>query len=167
MKPDKLFYFTCPTRDHAKSKVIWSKLREAFPTWYIAHPFYYADGRAKPEIRQLDSGNSPILNNDDIVDNDLELIHMAPDGIIAFINEYTSHGSAMECWDAYRDGKPVYVLTEREYDQKHPWIYRVAGNGRYIFRNVYEFMLYAIEHLIPEDKRKAYLERIKKNRPSS
>ena len=122
----KTYYFCNPTADRHAAKEIWLKLRDALKgIAYIANPFYYQNGNAKPDIRQLDAGGKPNITADDIVEMDLELIHMATDGIIAYLSERTSHGSAMELWEAKKVlNIPVYALGKSTPNgrDEHPWI---------------------------------------------
>lgn len=134
----KIFYFTCPTADRHKAREAWEKLRDGLKgIAYVANPFYYQNGDPKPEIRALDGGGKPRITKEDIVEMDLELINMAKDGLIAYLSPYTSHGSAMELWEARRMlRRPVYALhkTTKDGREEHPWVgYCVTEQ----FENVY------------------------------
>lgn len=122
----KTYYFTCPTADRHKAKEAWEKLRDGLKgVAYIANPFYYQNGDPKPEIRIMDGGGRPNISKEDIVEMDLELINLSNDGIISYLSPHTSHGSAMELWEAKRVLKiPVLALgktTTGDRDE-HPWI---------------------------------------------
>ena len=139
----RVHYFTCPTADRHKARDVWKKLRDDLRGMsYIANPFYYQNGDPKPEIRALDGGGKPRITNEDIVEMDLELINMATSGIIAYLSPATSHGSAMELWEAKRLLKiPVYAIgktTQGDRDE-HPWIaYCITKQ----FDNVYALIKY-------------------------
>lgn len=142
----RIFYFTCPTADRHVAKEMWEKLRDALKgIAYIANPFYYQNGSAKPEIRQLDAGGTPRITNDDIVEMDLELINMATHGIIAFLSPHTSHGSAMELWEAYWVlHRPVFAIGKTTTGERgeHPWIAQCTTKQ---FDSVYELIKYLRE----------------------
>lgn len=122
----KVYYFCNPTANRHTARFIWGKLRDGLKEEaYIANPFYYQNGDPKPEIRALDGGGDPRVTNEDIVEMDLELINMATSGIIAYLSPATSHGSAMELWEAKRLLKiPVYAIGKTTTGDKdeHPWI---------------------------------------------
>jgi len=134
----RIYYFTCPTSDRHVAHDYWAKLRDGLEgIAYIANPFYYQNGDPKPEIRALDGGGKPSITKEDIVEMDLELIHMAESGVIAYLSDKTSHGSAMELWEVHKHLKrPLYTLgkTTPEDREEHPWIdYCITET----FENVY------------------------------
>jgi len=137
----KIYYFCNPTADRHLAKEVWMKLRDALKgTAYIANPFYYQNGDAKPEIRALDAGGKPRITDRDIEEMDLELIHMATDGLIAYLSPNTSHGSAMELWICDKDlGRPVQAMGKTTVGDRdeHPWI---ANRIHQKYENVYELI---------------------------
>jgi len=104
-------------------------------TYYLAHPFGSRRRLAKwqkrfeltlPKIKLINPFQVNVYEDGKcgvkrLVETDISFTR-STDGTIAFITGDPSIGTLMEIVYAYKHKKPVYVVAETEYAQRHPWI---------------------------------------------
>jgi len=138
------YYFTNGTAERVRAREV-QLLIEKATGLVLANPFYNHAGTPTKEIQQLDKGLPTDVSPAEIVENDKKMIRESA-GIIAYITDKASFGSAMEIFYAHDVlGKPVYTICLSEKLRRHPWLRQYSNE---VFDCVDSFLKFAYKRLV-------------------
>jgi len=107
----------------------------------LINPFYDV---YRQDVKLVDKGKSHkyACNPEELVERDLKHIRAAKRGLVAIINEKSSHGTQMEMVYAKRIYKKEVYSIITNGDENHPWLNYHSDK---VFTGLLDFEMYIVE----------------------